>query len=40
MINELKYALERARPTLTQDLAGLAALIVMLVVGLHLPSVI
>ncbi len=37
MINDLKSAIGRAAPTLVQDAAGCAALVVMLVVGLNLP---
>lgn len=38
MTTELKTALVRARATLAGDAAGLASLVGMLVVGLHLPS--
>jgi len=37
MFHELKSALRRTAPTLAQDMAGAAALLVLLVVGLHLP---
>lgn len=37
MINDLTQTLRRAAPTLAADIAGAAALIVMLVVALHLP---
>jgi len=37
MLNEMKQILTRTAPTLMQDAAGAAALIVMLVVGLNLP---
>ncbi len=40
MKTDLKSVLIRARGTLAQDMAGLASLIVMLLVGLHLPSLI
>lgn len=39
MLTELKEVFHRSAPTLLQDAAGLAALVVMLVVGLSLPSV-
>ena len=38
MTTELKSALIRARGTLAGDAAGLASLVGMLIVGLHLPS--
>ncbi|WP_274609753.1 hypothetical protein [Rhodobaculum claviforme] len=37
MIAELKSRLRRCAPTLVQDAAGVAALAVMLMVGLYLP---
>ena len=37
MLNDLKSAVVRAAPTVAQDTAGAAALVVMLIVGLHLP---
>ncbi|MGB3178636.1 MAG: hypothetical protein WBC68_14390 [Albidovulum sp.] len=40
MTKDIKSVLYRARFTLAEDLAGLAALVVMLIVGLHLPSLI
>ncbi len=38
MLNEIKDVLNRSHATLWQDAAGATALIVMLVVGLHLPG--
>ncbi len=38
MLIELKSIVERTSPTLLGDFAGALALVVMLVVGLHLPS--
>ena len=38
MLIELKSAIERTSATLPGDLAGAAALVVMLIVGLHLPG--
>ncbi|MCU9846566.1 hypothetical protein R5H32_05330 [Defluviimonas sp. D31] len=40
MKTDLKSVLMRARGTLVQDMAGLCSLVVMLLVGLHLPSLI
>lgn len=37
-MTELKAALTRSSATLAEDLAGGAAIVVMLVVGLHLPG--
>lgn len=37
MLKDLKSAALRASPTLLTDAAGLAALVIMLLVGLHLP---
>jgi len=37
MLNDLKSTFTRALPTVAQDTAGAAALVVMLIVGLHLP---
>ncbi|SPH17964.1 hypothetical protein DEA8626_01493 [Defluviimonas aquaemixtae] len=37
---DLKSVLSRARFTLAQDAAGLAALVAMLIVGLHLPGLV
>lgn len=37
MLKTVQTTLRRAHPTLVQDFAGLAALVVMLLVGLHLP---
>lgn len=38
MLKTLKSIATRSQDTLLQDAAGAAALVVMLVVGLHLPS--
>jgi len=38
MMTQIKTAIRRSNDTLLQDAIGAAALIVMLVVGLHLPS--
>lgn len=38
MLIELKSVIERTSATLLGDLAGAAALVVMLIVGLHLPG--
>ena len=38
MFDDLKAALTRAPATLAQDIAGGAALMVILVAGLHLPG--
>lgn len=40
MINDVKTAFNRSTSTILQDAAGASALIVMLIVGLHLPSLI
>ncbi len=40
MLDDLKDALSRAPATLAQDIAGGAALMVILVVGLHLPGLV
>ncbi|MDJ0826617.1 MAG: hypothetical protein QNJ16_14035 [Rhodobacter sp.] len=40
MLTELKSILSRAAPTLGQDLAGASALVLMLLVGLHVPTMI
>lgn len=40
MMTELKEAFVRSSETLVQDFAGAAALVVILVVGLHLPGLI
>lgn len=37
MLTELRNVVNRAQPTLMHDAAGVAALAVLLVVGLHLP---
>ncbi len=37
MLDQIKTAATRSRDTLLQDAIGVAALIVMLLVGLHLP---
>jgi hypothetical protein len=37
---DLKSVLKRSSPTLIQDAAGAAALVVMLLVALHLPGLI
>ncbi|WP_262386503.1 hypothetical protein ROLI_023260 [Roseobacter fucihabitans] len=37
-MSQLKSIAARSQATLLQDAAGVAALIVMLVVGLHLPA--
>ena len=38
MLIELKSVIERASSTLLGDFAGAVALVVMLIVGLHLPG--
>ncbi len=38
MFSEIKSVLIRSQTTLLQDAAGAAALVVMLLVGLHLPG--
>ena len=40
MLTELKSAFERSAPRLAGDLTGAVALVVMLLVGLHLPALI
>jgi hypothetical protein len=40
MKTDLKSVFLRARHTLVEDFTGLAALVAMLVVGLHLPGMI
>ena len=37
MLHDFKTTLNRTAPTLAQDLTGVAALVIMLAVGLHLP---
>lgn len=37
-MTEIKTVLQRSRATLAQDAIGAASLIVMLLVGLHLPA--
>ena len=37
MIDDIRARLRRCAPTILQDAAGVAALAVMLMVGLHLP---
>lgn len=38
MIAQIKTAIHRSRDTLVQDAVGAGALVVMLLVGLHLPG--
>ncbi|MDH5529629.1 MAG: hypothetical protein OEY05_06280 [Paracoccaceae bacterium] len=38
MLNDLKSALSRSSGTLIQDAAGLASIVAMLIVALHLPT--
>ncbi len=38
LLSEIRSIAAHARPTLLQDMIGASALIVMLLVGLHLPS--
>ncbi len=38
MLIELKSVIERSSATLLSDFAGVLALVVMLIVGLHLPG--
>jgi hypothetical protein len=38
MLNELKLVIERSSTTLLADFVGAAALVLMLIVGLHLPG--
>jgi len=40
MVTQLKTALRNAQSTLLQDTLGAAALVVMLIVGLHLPGLV
>lgn len=40
MLNDLKDVVNRSSATLLQDAAGAAALVVMLLVGLHLPGLV
>lgn len=40
MINDVKTAFHRSSSTILQDAAGATALIVILIVGLHLPNLI
>lgn len=40
MFTDLKAALTRSSHTLAQDFAGAVALVVILVVGLHLPGLV
>ena len=39
MLQQIKTSLSRPHLTLAQDAVGLAALVVMLLVGLHLPLI-
>ncbi|SFU14387.1 hypothetical protein [Sedimentitalea nanhaiensis] len=39
MFSQIKTTLHRSQDTLLQDAAGASALIVMLLVGLHLPGI-
>jgi len=38
MLNDLKSVIDRNLPTLLSDALGVVALVVMLLVGLHLPG--
>jgi len=38
MLSDVKSILIRSRATLVQDMAGMAALAVLLMAGLHIPS--
>ncbi len=38
MIRQIKSSFLRSQPTLLPDMAGVAALMVMLVIALHLPG--
>ena len=38
MMNDLKNAITRSADTLMQDLAGAAALVLLLAIGLYLPG--
>jgi len=40
MLIELKAAIKRSSATLPGDIAGFSALVVMLLVGLHLPALV
>ncbi|MEM9306783.1 MAG: hypothetical protein AAGA74_05760 [Pseudomonadota bacterium] len=40
MLSELKSAAHRSQQTLVQDAFGASALFVMLIVGLHLPTLV
>ncbi|SMX34974.1 hypothetical protein [Actibacterium lipolyticum] len=40
MLTELKAVMNRSSATLIQDAAGAMALVVMLLVGLHLPGLV
>lgn len=40
MMNEIKTSFHRAQSNLLQDAVGVAALVVMLMVALHLPGVV
>lgn len=40
MMSDLKDVISRNQATLLQDAAGAAALVVMLIVGLHLPGLV
>nr|WP_263618731.1 hypothetical protein [Seohaeicola saemankumensis] len=40
MLSQIKTTLTESQATLLQDAAGAAALMVMLIVGLHLPGLI
>ena len=40
MITDVKTAIERSSATLLGDVVGATALVIMLVVGLHLPGLI
>lgn len=37
MLNQIRFALHRSQATLAQDALGVAALAVILLVGLHVP---
>lgn len=40
MFNEIRAVIDRARPTILQDLLGGVSLLVVLVVTLHIPDLI
>jgi len=40
MMNDIKTSFHRAHANFLQDAAGVAALVIMLVVALHLPGVV